>query len=126
MYWSPQTGVHTMNGRGAIFAHWVASGDVAGLGFPVTEEISAGNGGSVQFTRTQDGREFGIYWSSRSGAHHLNSKGALYNYYLSHGYTSTFGFPVEDEYVGTDGRIHLKFSSGQELTWSAWEGVRVR
>ena len=126
MYWSPQTGVHTMNGRGAIFAHWVASGDGAGLGFPVTEEISAGNGGSVQFTRTQDGREFGIYWSSRSGAHHLNSKGALYNYYLSHGYTSTFGFPVEDEYVGTDGRIHLKFSSGQELTWSAWEGARVR
>ena len=55
----------------------------------------------------------------------MNSKGALYYHFINNGYTSTFGYPVEDEHVETDGRIHVKFSKGQELTWSASEGVRV-
>lgn len=125
-YWAPNTGVHTMNGRGSIFAKWVSLGHANTLGFPVTEEISAGNGGAVQYTRTEDGREFGLYWSPSTGTHVINSKGAIYRYFMNNGYTSTFGFPMEDEHLGADGRVHVKFSKGQELTWSASEGVRVR
>lgn len=125
MYWAPNTGAHVMNGNGSIFKKWVSLGHAPNMGFPVTEEISAGNGGAVQYTRTADNREFGFFWSASTGTHVMNSKGALYYHFINNGYTSTFGYPVEDEHVETDGRIHVKFSKGQELTWSASEGVRV-
>ena len=71
-----------------------------------------------------NGRETGVYWSGQSGAHALNSRGALYYYWVRNGYINTLGFPTTDEYRGADGKTHLKFTSGAELTWTEAQGVR--
>lgn len=125
IYWSPNTGAHAMKGNGAIFQKWVNMGHANTLGFPVTDEIATGNG-VVQYFRTRSGKEYGIYWSAATGTHVVVSNGALYAYWRDHGYVNTMGFPVTDEALQADGRVHLRFSSGVELTWSAYEGVRRR
>lgn len=125
VYWSPNTGARAMKGNGAIFKKWVDMGHANTLGFPITDETPTGNG-VVQYFRNAQGKEYGIYWSAATGAHVVDSKGALYFYWWRNGYVNGMGFPVTDEALQADGRVHLRFSSGVELTWSAYEGVRRR
>ncbi|QNV37290.1 GH25 family lysozyme [Rothia terrae] len=122
-YWSSQYGAHSMNKRGEIHAKWMTSGNFSGYGKPITDEFPVGNGAAVYFGNG-NGRETGVYWSGQSGAHALNSRGALYYYWVRNGYINTLGFPTTDEYRGADGKTHLKFTSGAELTWTEAQGVR--
>lgn len=124
MYWAANTGAHAMNGRGAIFAKWVGSGHAQSLGFPLTDEIWRG-GGAIQYFRASNGGETGIYWSESTGAHQLNSKGAIYYQYLRGGYISKYGFPVTDEYTDAWGVTQVRFSSGHVIRWTATRGVWV-
>ncbi len=123
-YWAPNTGVHTVNGNGAIMHRWEARGGVNTDGFPLTEETAVSNG-SVQYFRNASGGETGIWWSSATGARALASKGAIHNYWVNNGYIAKFGFPVTDETGHADGSATVKFSNGSTLRWTANGGVRV-
>ena len=124
-YWSANTGSHAMNGNGAIFNKWVQAGHAPTLGFPATDEISR-EGGALQYFRASNGRETGIYWSPATGAHTMNSKGAIYNHFARTGYIGKYGFPTTDEYTDANGVTHVKFSGGADITWTARGGVVVR
>lgn len=63
MVWSAGTGTKTLNYRGAIYNHWVKSGAGRYLGFPVTDEYSAGSYMVVKFS---SGAE--IRWTEQRGA----------------------------------------------------------
>ena len=123
-YWSPGTGAHNIKGHGAIYAYWLSQGGLNTDGYPVTDEISAGNGGVVQYFRDSNGGETGYYWSPASGTHKVNSKGAIYFHWLKNGYTRTLGYPVTDETTHADGSATVKFSSGVTLRWTANGGVQ--
>ncbi|QNV37535.1 S8 family serine peptidase [Rothia terrae] len=123
-YWAPNTGAYLVNGNGAIKALWESRGGVNTDGFPVTDEIPTA-GGAVQYFRNANWAETGIWWSSTTGAHAMNSKGAIYNYWWKNGYVSKFGFPVTDEVTNSDGSATVKFSNGSTLKWTANGGVRV-
>lgn len=124
IYWSPNTGAQSMNGRGDIFATWVRKGHAPTLGFPSTDEMGV-PGGATQFFRTQGGYESVALWSPRTGTKFMNARGAFYDWYKANGFTQRVGFPTTDEHMGSDGRYHIYFSSGRHLTWSSWEGLRV-
>lgn len=124
IYWSPNTGAQTMNGRGDIFATWVRKGHAPALGFPSTDEMGV-PGGYTQFFRAQGGYESVALWSPYTGTKFMNARGAFYDWYKTNGFTQRVGFPTTDEHLGSDGRYHIYFSSGRHLTWSSWEGLRV-
>lgn len=124
-YWASNTGSHRMNGRGAIFSKWVAAGHANTLGFPVTDEIATGNGGVVQYFRNRYGAESAIYWSPTTGAHIMNSKGAIYSHYMRTGGNTKYGFPITDEYTDATGNAHVKFSKGYDIWWSPKTGLHV-
>lgn len=123
-YWAPNTGSYVVKGNGAIMGLWESRGGVNTDGFPVTDEIPTANG-VVQYFRNANWAETGIWWSPTTGAHAMNSKGAIYNYWWKNGYVSKFGFPVTDETTHADGSATVKFSNGSTLRWTANGGVRV-
>lgn len=126
IYWSAYTGTRVMKGHGAIYAKWQTLGGPVRLGYPVTDEISE-SGAVVQYFRTVNGQEYGIWWHPTYGAHTMNSKGALYNYWFRAGNYRTLGYPTSDETTHSDGSATITFSSGAQLKWTANGGVqRIR
>lgn len=118
----PCTDSHALNQRGAIFALWAANGHIDTYGFPVTDEFNV-PGGAVAYFRHRTGAETGIYWSPQTGAHSLNSKGAIYFHWLRNGYTTGYGFPLDNEGAPVNGLVSVRFSGGKTLNWSAERGI---
>ncbi len=124
-YWSGTTGVHMINGHGAIFERWVDLGHGHTIGFPCTHELKAGEEGSVQYFRSAQGQESGIWFSPQTGAHPLNSQGAIYWHWRTIGYTDILGYPLTDEFIDSDGITKVRFSHGQTINWTAERGTWV-
>lgn len=61
--WSPGAGTHTVNGRGAIYAHWRNTGFTSLYGYPTSDEAYTGNG--VYQVNFSSGKT--INWSSARG-----------------------------------------------------------
>ena len=61
--WSPSAGTHTVNGRGAIYAHWRNTGFTSVYGYPTSDEAYIGNG--VYAVKFSSGKT--INWSSARG-----------------------------------------------------------
>ncbi|WP_418950787.1 hypothetical protein [Rothia nasimurium] len=55
--------MNLVNGRGAIYAHWRNTGFTSVYGYPVSDEVHAGNG--VYEVRFSSGKT--INWSSTRG-----------------------------------------------------------
>ena len=91
IYWSPATGAFEVHG--AIRDKWASLGWEFGfLGFPVTNESPAANGG--RFNGFQGGT---VYWSPASGSHEVH--GAIRGAYeFLGGPSSSLGYPVTDEF----------------------------
>lgn len=119
IYWSPITGAHTINGRGAIFNTWVRLNGLNTLGFPSTDEMGAPEGGAMQHFISRDGsRLTGIWWSPSTGAHALNLRGGIAQYWMRSGYVRVFGYPTTSETTASDGSVSVKFSKGRTITWT--------
>ena len=123
IYWSEGTGSRAINGRGDIYYTWMNKGGVDRLGFPVTDEMSKPGGGAVVYFK-KGSQETGAYWHPSTGTHILNSKGALYYAWVNAGHTGKLGYPVHDERTESDGKVHVRFTSGAHFTWTAKEGVK--
>lgn len=118
IYWSPLTGAHPVNAKGAIFHKWVNQNGLNTLGFPATSEVSVPGGGVMQRFVARDGsRTTGIWWSQSTGAHSLNINGAIAQHWIKNGYTNTFGYPLNSEVAARDGSVTVKFSKGKTITW---------
>lgn len=126
VYWTAGTGAHELNERGAIHNKWMADGGVSKVGFPVTGELKTAKGGAVAYFRASNGHETGYYWSAGTGAHKLNSKGALYWYWVQNGYIDGMGFPTTDEHTNSVGEAEISFSGGKTLVWTAQGSVKVK
>lgn len=121
--WSKETGAHTMVSGGGVASKWYKMGGPASVGFPSSSEIRVANGGVAQHFAKGSSRTV-IHWHPNFGTTSVNGKGAFYNYWKTQGYTVGLGYPLHDERRESDGRVHLRFSSGAHLTWSTAEGLR--
>ncbi|WP_288782061.1 S8 family serine peptidase [uncultured Kocuria sp.] len=121
--WTPATGTHIINESGGIGSKWANDGRENGAGVPTSEEISK-NGLAYQWFKK--GGVSNLYmWTPGSGTHTIIETGAIGGAWIDNGRENGWGAPTTDEYRGSDGKIHQKFSKGVEVTWSASEGVRV-
>lgn len=121
--WSPSTGTKTLNGNGGIYWKWVTLGGADRIGFPTTNETGVPGGASTYFVN-RNGDPTAIYWSVSTGAQSLNPRGALYWAWRDNGGVASLGFPIHDERIEADGKVHTRFSSGAHFTWTAKEKVR--
>ena len=90
IYWRPDLGAHEVHG--AIYIKWVEAGRERGpLGYPVTNEEDAINGG--RFNHFENGS---IYWRPDLGAHEVH--GAIYQAWAAQGWEGgPLGYPLTDE-----------------------------
>lgn len=124
MVWGPYgTGTVEMNKNGAIFHKWTSLG-YGNIGLPETDEVPEQNGGASVTFRKRDGSKTKILWSQQTGATAQNPNGALYREWIARGGITKIGYPTHDERRESDGYIHLRFTSGLHLRWSATTGVR--
>ena len=112
VYWTP-SGAHGV--FGAVYARWRARGGTAGLGLPLTDEVSTGApGGRAQaFTRGE------VHWSAGTGAWAVLG-GIRTAWLATGGATGRLGLPTSDEYAVAGG-TRADFQRGW-LTWSASTG----
>jgi L,D-peptidoglycan transpeptidase YkuD (ErfK/YbiS/YcfS/YnhG family) len=107
---------------GPIGAKWAGALYERGShGYPVTDEICgmAGGGCRQGFARTRT-----IYWSSATGAHTVNTAGAIGRTWASAAYErGAYGYPTTDEVGEGTPSAHQKFRNGL-MAWTASGGVR--
>ncbi|OLF07601.1 hypothetical protein BLA60_27195 [Actinophytocola xinjiangensis] len=105
LYWSPETGVHALNG--AILAKYLTLGGHLSLGLPTTDE-TAGRDGTGRFNLLS--RNQGIYYHPQTGAHFV--VGAIHTRYRQMGAeASVLRYPTTDEGGAATGRFN-HFQSG--------------
>jgi hypothetical protein len=110
IYWSPGNGANEIGGL--IRDKWANTGWENGvLGFPVTDEFSAGNG-SGKGNHFQGGS---IYWSPNTGAHTI--WGDIKTQWANSGWENgPLGYPTSDEYDYKNGK-RQDFQNGS-LAWT--------
>lgn len=118
LLWSASTGTHAVMETHGIGAKWAASGREQAVGYPSGEESAQSGGVAWQGYRTARGQKNTIIWTSRTGAHLINETGGIGAAYSRAGREKAWGVPTTDEYRGTDGKVHQKFSKGVEVVWS--------
>ena len=124
LMWSPSTGVGAVRENTGIGGKWAASGRESAMGYPVGDEVGKSDGAAYQFFRIGD-RSHLIMWTPRNGSHTILQHGAIGQAWIKAGREGGWGYPVTDEYRGSDGRVHQKFSRGVEAVWSP-SGLQVR
>jgi glucose/arabinose dehydrogenase len=117
LYWSPATGVHSMNG--GILGKYLSLGGHIALGLPATDE-TAGSDGVGRYTLLD--RNQGVYWHPNTGPHLV--VGAIHTRYRAlGGEGSALGYPTTDEGGAPAGRF-THFQRGS-VYWTpnhgAWE-----
>jgi uncharacterized protein with LGFP repeats len=107
IYWSPQTGARLV--RGAILEAYQRAGASGGyLGFPLTSDAPAPNGGfAVDF---QGGS---VYWSPATQRAHVVRLPLADTYRAQGGPGGSLGYPTTDTTVLPDGRQQVTFQGGQ-------------
>jgi uncharacterized protein with LGFP repeats len=129
IYWSAQTGAHTMYGGiwteyQATFSEFDANGYVSTqLGLPTSDEINVpGVAGGRMNTFAGDNA---IYWSQATGAHVVY--GAIAAKYNSLGGPAAFGLPTSDEVKvqSLPGVFVTNCKTNYAIYWSAATGAHA-
>lgn len=121
MMWTPSTGSHAIVENSGNGGSWIRDGRESGAGFPVADEVACGKGSCQSFTR--QGKVSTYVWTAATGSHRVLEHGAIGGSWVKAGRQNGWGYPTTDEFKGSDGRIHQKFSKGVEATWTAKEGL---
>ncbi|MBA3418465.1 MAG: transglycosylase family protein [Geodermatophilaceae bacterium] len=115
IYWSKYSKAHNVGG--AIRAKWRALGATATHGYPVTDELAAGDGRGRfnDFTAKNS-----IYWTASTAAHEVRA-GIRAEWRRLGAQTSFLGYPVSDEYA-INGGARSDFQGGYAM-WSSATGL---
>ncbi|MER6989565.1 hypothetical protein ABT337_13575 [Saccharopolyspora hirsuta] len=98
-YWTPDTGVTVV--RGLIYQRFLELGGHDEVGVPITDELASSGGGRYSDFRTRDGViHSAIYFSTRTGAHHV--VGPILEHFRALGEDAHFGFPATDTRITPD------------------------
>lgn len=119
IYWSPQTGAHSVSG--AIWHDYDAVGrETSLLGFPVTDEMSTPDGRG-RFNRFEGGV---VLWTPAYGARAVY--GAIVARYDAMGAeNSVLGYPVTDELVTPNRQGRFNHFERGSVYWSARSGAHA-
>ncbi|NYJ06585.1 hypothetical protein [Petropleomorpha daqingensis] len=113
VYWTQATGANAV--YGSIRTQWLALGGVAFLGYPVTDELSTGDG----VGRHSEFQRGSIYWTPATGAHEVY--GSIRNAWVAQGSSGgLLGYPITGEYSVNAGR-ESDFQGGF-IRWTAATG----
>lgn len=117
IYWHPSIGAHAV--YGLIGQKWNQLGRERGLGYPITDEEPAKNGG--RFNDFENGGS--IYWHQRSGVHVVY--GAIRAKWHELGREAGgLGYPVSDESAAFDGGRFNNFQFGM-IYWHSRFGAHA-
>ncbi|MHB9112004.1 MAG: N-acetylmuramoyl-L-alanine amidase [Thermoleophilia bacterium] len=105
---------------GAILGRYLAWGGPAALGLPASDEYDLAGVSGGRVTDFDHGR---IYWTQATDAHAIWT-GPFYDKFMSlGGPTGTFGLPVDDDFVASNGRAqNLQRAI---MTWQSSLGAHV-
>ncbi|MFC4902047.1 L,D-transpeptidase family protein [Kocuria oceani] len=122
--WSEGHGAHYVHVRAPLGQKWVAGGEVAGLGYPVNDEVCGMVGGGCRQTYSK-GRS--IYWSPATGAKLVHLKGAIGQKWGRYSWErGILGYPVGDQICGmAGGGCRQAFSNGRSIYWSPATGAKL-
>lgn len=126
IYFHPWTGAQLI--KGDIRKRWAELGWEAGLGFPLTNELTCPDGVG-RYTHLSgrpkvknDGRT-SIYWTPRTGARAV--VGAIRAAWAADGWETGIGYPVDEEHPGEGGMVQ-NFERGSILAAGGKTVVRRR
>src|SRR5262249_50288444 len=120
IYWSPNTGVHSV--QGAIRDKWIQLGSEGGLGYPTTDELIAPDGVGRYNHFSRDSNAASVYWRPSTGAHAI--KGAIRSQWASLGWETGLGYPATDELTTPDGVGRCNhFSKSASIYWTPSTGA---
>lgn len=118
VYWSLATGAVPVTNGALHDVYKREGGAVGGLGYPVTHELPAANGGVYQTFQNAT-----IYWSPAGGAH--VNRGSIRYAYAMLGYEHGFlGFPTSGEVSIKNGGVYQSFQGGT-IYWSPVTGAHA-
>lgn len=127
LYWSPETGTHSLYENGAIGHAFNNHSRSYGWGYPTMNETGDNNGAKQIFYQPSNGTRTAVYWSEGTGAHSLNDRGAISALWVANGYKH--GFPIADETATARGGASAFFrdANGVETGyfWSEGTGVHT-
>ena len=116
IYYSPATGAHSV--WGAIGAFWAQTGREGGyLGYPITEEISTGNG---VFQRFENGT---IFHSPNTGTHATTPGGIEARFNAGAGAAGELGFPTTEKVPYAGG--YVQTFANADIIWGPETGAKV-
>ncbi|MDI2132831.1 LGFP repeat-containing protein [Yinghuangia seranimata] len=113
VYWSPETGAHTV--FGGIGARWDFPNNDAKLGLPISEESDLGDGTG----RKQTFAKGTITWSAKSGAHIVTGDIAT----AWGAAPAAYGAAVTDELVAPDGVGRYQVFERVRFYWTPTTGA---
>ena len=125
VYWTAATRAHTVKTNGAIGHRWILGGREAGTyGYPISDEVCglAGSGCRQTFSKSHT-----IYWTSATGAHPVQTNGAIGRKWIAAGREAgRYGYPVGGERCGlVGGGCWQPFSKSHTVYWSPTSGARA-
>ncbi|MGQ1837580.1 L,D-transpeptidase family protein [Kocuria turfanensis] len=120
--WHEAHGAHYVQLRGAIGQKWLRSGDADVLGWPLGDEACAPTGCRQAFSGHRT-----IYWTSSTGAHTVNTRGAIGHKWILGGRESgLYGYPTTDEVCGmAGGGCRQSFTGHRTIYWTSSTGART-
>jgi uncharacterized protein with LGFP repeats len=116
IYWSQQSGAHTI--YGPVRAKWIAIGRARDFGYPTNDETATPDNRG-QFVHFENGS---IYWTQETGAHEVH--GNIRDKWESlHWERGPLGYPTSDEFQ--DGAYRRSNFQHGFIRWSAETGAKV-
>ncbi|MDY6051024.1 MAG: CAP domain-containing protein [Rothia sp. (in: high G+C Gram-positive bacteria)] len=123
LYWSPETGAHSVYWGGAIGGRYAGSDFERTWGYPASSEYEFW--GCVRQDFLKDGYTTSVYWTPSTGARVINEYGAISGRWYAMGGPAALGFPVTDETTWIDGVTRVTFENGATINWTAERGTWV-
>ncbi|MCM0590516.1 MAG: hypothetical protein HEQ35_16155 [Gloeotrichia echinulata IR180] len=112
IYWHPNLGAHAV--YGLIGVKWNQLGRENGLGYPITDELPAANGG--RFNDFENNAS--IYWHPSTGAYAVY--GDIRTQWVSMGRErSRLGYPISDEQSSGSAGQRVSYFQGGAIYWNS-------
>ena len=123
IYWTSKTGAHEVHGD--IRVKWASFGWERGLGYPLSDEVTAPDG-KGRYNVFGFGGVAGsvIYWSPVTGAHEVHGEIQI-RYANLDWVNGPLGYPKTDELGTPDGKGRFNVFEHGNIYWTPWTGAHT-